>query len=145
MLDVPCGPAIAPPGLKSLALKLYACHITNQDADWIVLHSDHASLYDLIQPSFSTLVELRIRPLFPMDSTSWTFDLRPLKPVGRTLQKFSYKAPILDPDMLNTIPEVFPHLTSLELMFWSSLDLDSPWKVRMLSALDFELACDCAF
>jgi hypothetical protein len=67
-------------------------------------------MYDLIRPSFSTLVELEIDP------GSVTFDLLPLRPVGRTLRKFVYKVDGFDPDILDIIPDVFPHLTTLHLM-----------------------------
>jgi hypothetical protein len=88
--------------------------------------SPHSSLYELILPSFSTLVELRIR--FPETSASHTFDLLPLRPLGATLQKFFYKAHIFDPGLLDMIPGVFPLLTTLELMFWETPQ--HPWKVR---------------
>ena len=93
----------------------------------MILVFSPTSLYDLILPSFSTLVELRIR--FPEASASCTFDLLPLKPVGKTLQKFFYKAHVFDPGLLDTIPAVFPHLTTLELMFWETPK--GPWKVRV--------------
>ena len=99
------------------------------DADSTLLLSHHTSLYDLILPSFSTLVELRIR--FPEASVSRQLNLLPLKPIGGTLQKFFYKAHTFDPNLLDTIPAVFPHLTTLELMFWETpQDADSLWKVR---------------
>jgi len=89
-----------------------------------VVISYHAHVYDFIQPSFSTLVELQIYP------DSVMFDLLPLKPVGRTLRKFVYSMNGFDPDILDTIPDVFPHLTTLGLVV-RNITQDSRWKVRI--------------
>ena len=85
--------------------------------------SHHAHIYDLIRPSFSTLVELEIYP------GSVKFDLLPLRPVSRTLRKFAYKVDGFDPDVLDTIPDVFPHLTTLKLVVWNSTQFQ--WMVRI--------------
>ena len=88
--------------------------------------SHYAHVYDLIRPSFSTLVELEIYP----DSVqfgSMAIDLLPLRPAGGTLRKFVYKAGF-DPEMLDTIPDVFPHLTTLELTVRNTTQ-DFQWKV----------------
>jgi hypothetical protein len=86
-------------------------------------------LYRLIQPSFSTLVELEIFPRFPhYVRHRRPFDLRPLRPVGKTLQKFVYKMLDFDPGALDAIPDVFPHLITLELMVGTS-ERAFQWKV----------------
>ena len=79
-------------------------------------------MYDLIRPSFSTLVELEIYP------HSGKLDLLPLKPVGRTLRKFVYKVDAFDSDILDTIPDLFPHVTTLQLIVRNTTQ-DSQWKV----------------
>jgi hypothetical protein len=84
--------------------------------------SHHANIYDLIRPSFSTLVELEIYP------GSITFDLLPLRPLGETLRGFSYKVEGFDPNILDTIPDLFPHLTELLLMVQNTTQ-DVQWKV----------------
>ena len=89
--------------------------------------SHHSHIYDLIRPSFSTLVELEIYP-GPVVLDPVILDLLPLRPVGRTLRKFVYRLDGFDPDILDTIPDVFPHLTTLELMVRSSPP-ELQWKV----------------
>ena len=79
-------------------------------------------MYDLIRPSFSTLVQLELYPI------SKPFDLRPLIPVGQTLREFIYKVDEFDPNVLDVIPEVFPHLTGLILVIQKSTE-ESRWKV----------------
>jgi hypothetical protein len=86
--------------------------------------SYHAQLCDFIRPSFSTLIELEIYS----ECDSVMFDLLPLRPVGRTLRKFAYRVDSFSPDILDTIPDIFPHLTTLHLMFRNRTE-DFRWRV----------------
>ena len=102
--------------------------------------SHYAHIYDIIRPSFSTLVELEIYP-GPVVLDPVILDLLPLRPVGRTLRKFVYRVDGFDPDILDTIPDVFPHLTTLELMVRSSIP-EFRWKVRIQVSLFFVFLSD---
>ena len=91
-------------------------------------------MYDLIRSSFSTLVELEIFLIFDDPFRSVVFDLLPLRPLGRTLQRFVYKVDGFDSGLLDSIPEVFPHLTDLELMVLNVAE-DLLWKARITFSL----------
>ena len=112
-----------PPRLKTLSVKLCVFKSQSQNSSLSFSVSNNAHVYDLIRPSFSTLVELEIYP------GSVVVDLLPLRPVGSTLRKFVYGGNGFDPDILDTISDVFPHLTTLELTVWNR-SRDFRWKVR---------------
>ena len=122
-------PVTAPPRLKSLSIRMCVCvcGLHNQFQGFFFFSyrttSSHTPLYDLIQPSFSTLVQLEIY--------STNFDLVQLRPVGGTLRKFVYQVGTGHPEvLLDVIPDVFPHLTSLAVYVQRNvLDLDLQWKV----------------
>jgi hypothetical protein len=58
-------------------------------------------------------------------------DLLPLRPVGKTLRLFVYKMDGFDLDTLDTISDVFPHLTTLGLIIHRTTQ-DFQWKVCIL-------------
>ena len=94
-----------PPGLKKLNLYSFpAGGMVTRD------------LFKLIQPSFTTLVELNI----DLSSQSVSFDLRQLRPVGATLRSFTYCPAVLDTSILDTIPETFPLLSNLDITLLKS-------------------------
>jgi len=71
--------------------------------------SSLAHLYELIRPSLTTLVELKINPFD-------VFDLQLLKPAADTLRTFEYTiVGGADESILDTIPAILPHLTKLSI------------------------------
>ena len=91
-------------GLENLAISWYLDNSSNAPG------SPCAHLYELIRPSLTTLVELRIEYTpYP------NFDLQLLKSTGHTLRVFEYNLQINDEIILHTIPEIFPHLTKLTI------------------------------
>ena len=132
--EVPCGPVTAPAGLKSLAGKMYAFKRIHSDSWLLLMLPSHIDiLYNVVQPSFSTLVELQLRAYPSSGDTPHSraaSDLLSLRPVGRTLQKFFYRFYYFHSSVLDTIPDVFPNLTWLQLSFRKPYNLDPLWKVR---------------
>ena len=90
--------------------------------------SSLAHLYELIRPSLTTLVKLAIQnsvSVFRGD-----FDLRLLKPAADTLRTFDYTLQsTADDSMLDTIPEILPHLTKLSITWnYSFTEHSILWK-----------------
>jgi hypothetical protein len=69
------------------------------------LGSSLAHLYELIRPSLTTLVKLRIDN--EPEELGADFDLQLLKPAGDPLQTFEYTLQSSDENILDTIPETF--------------------------------------
>ena len=75
--------------------------------------SSLAHLYELIRPSLTTLVKLRIDNL--SDEHRNDFDLQILKPSADTLRSFEYTLQSVDEGILDTIPTILPYLTKLSI------------------------------
>ena len=121
------GPVEGPPaaglsGLESLAI------IWNLNDSSDALGSSCAHLYEFIRPSLTTLVDLKIE--YTPEEQSPDFDLRLLKSAGHTLRVFEYTLQSNDESILHTIPEIFPYLTKLTIV-WENLFTDHSilWKV----------------
>jgi len=89
-------------------------------------------LCELVRPSLSTLVSLRLDN--EPEHQGADLDLQLLKPAGTTLRTFEYTLQSGDTGILDTISEIFPHLTKLAIT-WSNLFIPhSPeWTVRFQS------------
>jgi len=77
-----------------------------------------AHLYELIRPTLTTLVELKIEHWLYDD-----FDLQILKPCTNTLRTFEYTLQTDDESILDTIPVLLPHLTKLSIK-WHNVLID---------------------
>lgn len=95
--------------------------------------SSLAHLYELIRPSLSTLVELKIDYEPDPEKLVTDFDLNFLKPAGETLRAFECTLPKPDETVLEVIPVIFPHLTKLSIK-WDNIPSGQSvlWKVRSL-------------
>lgn len=122
-LNVPIGgpPIVGLPGLKKLSIIWKVDDADEQPG------SAHRSLYDLIQPSLSTLIDLCIndRPL----RAGFNLDLRLLEPAGHNLQTFEYSFRSLDESVLYTIPVLFPHLSKLKIEWYNGVHPSLLWQV----------------
>lgn len=109
-------------GLENLSIKWHLNDSTN------IPGSSCAHLYEFIRPSLTTLVELNL-DYTPEDQYP-DFDLQLLRPAGHTLRVFDYTLQSNDESILHTIPEIFPHLTKLSIV-WENLFTDHSilWKV----------------
>ena len=99
-------------GLEKLSISWNAIDNPNEPG------SSLAHLYELIRPTLTTLVKLRIdnEPIeFHGD-----FDLQLLKPTADTLRTFEYTLQSADDSILGTIPAILPHLTKLSIR-WDNL------------------------
>ncbi len=121
------GPVEGPPtaglsGLENLAISWYLNDSSNAPG------SSCAHLYEFVRPSLTTLVELKIE--YMPEEQYPDFDLRLLKSAGHTLRVFEYHLQSNDESILHTIPEIFPHLTKLTIV-WENLFTDHSilWKV----------------
>jgi hypothetical protein len=90
--------------------------------------SSLAHLYELIRPTLTTLVKLKIdidlndlvgdfdfQVPKPSADTLRTFDLQLLKPAADTLRTFEYTLLSADESILDIIPAILPHLTNLSI------------------------------
>jgi hypothetical protein len=82
--------------------------------------SSLAHLYELIRPTLTTLVKLRINNSYNND-----FDLQLLKPAADTLRTFKYILQGVDESILDTIPTILPHLTKLTIK-WEKSSMENP-------------------
>ncbi|KAJ3494050.1 hypothetical protein NLJ89_g10891 [Agrocybe chaxingu] len=105
-------PAAGVTGLEKLSISWFVNDNPNK------LGSSLAHLYELIRPSLTTLVKLRIDN--EPEKFGGDIDLQFLKPAGRTLRTFEYTLQSSDESVLDTIPEIFPHLTTLSIR-WDNL------------------------
>ena len=80
--------------------------------------SSLAHLYELIRPTLTTLVKLRIYN--EPGEICGDFDLQLLKPTADTLRTFEYTLQSADEGILDTIPAILPHLTKLSIK-WDNL------------------------
>ena len=88
--------------------------------------SSLAHLYELIRPTLTTLVELKLDTDIPLD----VFDLQLLKPTADTLRSFEYTLVQSDDvSILDTIPSILPHLTKLSITWDFSEKHSVLWKV----------------
>jgi len=121
------GPVEGPPaaglsGLENLAITW------NLDDSSNALGSSCAHLYEFIRPSLTTLVDLKIE-YTPAEQVP-DLDLRLLRSAGHTLRVFEYTLQRNDESILHTIPEIFPHLTKLTILWENSFTEQSIlWKV----------------
>ena len=97
-------PTLGLPGLEKLSITWYAYDNPNEPG------SSLAHLYELIRPTLTTLVELRIDNFSDDD-----FDLQLLKPCTNTLRSFEYTLQSVDESILDTIPTILPHLKKLSI------------------------------
>ena len=109
VLDTDWEPVEGPPtaglvGLEKLSIGWHAYDNSNEPG------SSLAHLYELIRPTLTTLVELKMDNGFLGD-----FDLQLLKPAAHTLRTFEYTLLSADESILNTIPAILPHLTKLSI------------------------------
>ncbi|CAA7267844.1 unnamed protein product [Cyclocybe aegerita] len=121
-------PTAGPVGLEKLSITWHVNDNPNQPG------SSLAHLYALVRPSLTTLVKLGIDnepEIFGGD-----FDLQLLKPAGRTLRTFEYTLQSSDETVLDTIPEILPHLTKLSIQ-WDNLFTEHSvlWKDVHIQAL----------
>ncbi|KAF8907720.1 hypothetical protein CPB84DRAFT_1768636 [Gymnopilus junonius] len=85
-----------------------------------------AYLYELIRPSLSTLVELKIKSSLELPCLD--VDIQFLRPAGDTLRSFECTFPSGNESVLDIIPDIFPNLTKLAIT-WSNFSSHSlPWK-----------------
>ncbi|KDR82538.1 hypothetical protein GALMADRAFT_828949 [Galerina marginata CBS 339.88] len=103
-----------PTGRESLSIKW------NVDDNFHEPDSALAHLYQFIQPSLTTLVELRIDNTPTHRLTDFDFQL--LKPAGDTFTAFHYVLRTQNDSILDVIPEVFPHLTNLAVVWMVPID-----------------------
>ena len=97
--------------------------------------SSLAHLYELIRPTLTTLVELRID-----NSSDDDFDLQLLKPCTDTLRTFEYTLQSADESILEAIPVILPHLTKLSIKWENSYtDHSILWKARICIFFCFPL------
>jgi hypothetical protein len=75
--------------------------------------SSLAHLYELIRPTLTTLVKLRID--MKPDELLGDFDLQLLKPTADTLRTFEYTLQSADESILDIIPAILPHLTNISI------------------------------
>ncbi|KAF8907728.1 hypothetical protein CPB84DRAFT_1744625 [Gymnopilus junonius] len=88
-----------------------------------------AQLHELILPSVATLVELKIASHIEKPCTY--IDLQLLRLAGDTLRSFEWTLPYLDETILETIPEIFPHLTKLSIIWaLAYTDYSLPWELH---------------
>ncbi|CAA7262518.1 unnamed protein product [Cyclocybe aegerita] len=115
-------------GLENFSISWFVSDNPNEP------ESSLAHLYELIRPSLVTLVKLRIdnQP----EKFGGDFDLQLLKPAGDTLRTFEYTLQSSNESVLDTIPEIFPHLTTLSIR-WDNLFTDHSvlWKDSHVEAL----------
>jgi len=107
-----------------------------------------AQLYELIRPSLTTLVELQINS---SSEELANFDLHLLKPAGNTLRIFFFAPRRADERIFHDIPDVFPNLTHLAIIFkdppssalWavSSPDFHCPPKFMFISRVHLSMVC----
>ena len=127
ILEVDWEPVEGPPttglaGLEKLSITWHACDNLNEPG------SSLAHLYELIRPTLTMLVELKID--HTPDELLGDFDLRILKPTANTLQTFEYTLHSVDESILDTIPTILPHLTKLSIKWENSITNHSVlWKV----------------
>ena len=90
--------------------------------------SSSTHLYNLIRPSLTTLVELRITRL--PEQLLVNFDLRLLQPAGDTLRVLQWFVPSHDESILDIVPEILPNLVTLKIE-WSKRFVwqSALWKV----------------
>lgn len=125
VLDTGC-PAIVegPPTIGLSGLEKLSITWNNQATG-----SAHTHLYELIRPSLETLVDLVID-----NHLSTDFDLQLLKPAGNTLRSFEYFLASNDEGILDIVPIIFPHLTSLSLRWdFTATRHSILWKVCIWS------------
>ena len=108
-------------GLEKLSIIWKAVNNPNEPG------SSLAHLYELIRPSLTTLVKLRIENRLP--AFRGAFDLQLLKPAADTLRTFDYTLQSADDSILDTIPEILPHLTKLSITWnYSFTEHSILWK-----------------
>ena len=96
-------PVSGPEGLASLSVKW---HVTDgQD-----LGSAMSHLYEFLRPSLDTLTCLELDD-YPI------LELRVLGPACTSLRKLKYTTYSRSPQVLETVVEMFPHVTDLALLF----------------------------
>ncbi len=95
--------------------RLYTTWYLSDDPN--VPDSSSAHLSELIRPSLTTLVELKIDNQGAKLGAD--LDLQLLRPAGNTIQIFEYTLQNHDDTILNIIPEIFPHLVKLSIK-WSN-------------------------
>jgi hypothetical protein len=127
------GPLEGPPmaglaGLRKLSIRWYAYDNPNELGD--LSGNLLAHLYELIRPTFATLVELRIDNMLGLGD----FDLQILRPSADSLRTFECTLQSLDESILDTIPTILPHLTKLSIKWdnvftWRSIF----WKACTIS------------
>jgi len=102
--------------------------------------SAHDHLYNLVWPSLSTLVDLRIE-----NSPGFNFDLQLLKPAGNTLRSFRFLVVSDDQSILDRIPVLFPHLIKLDIRWCKYTVRHSMlWKVCVLSLMNpLQIPTEC--
>ncbi|KAJ3513399.1 hypothetical protein NLJ89_g2961 [Agrocybe chaxingu] len=105
-------PTAGPVGLEKLSITWHVDDNPNEPG------SSLTRLYALIRPSLTTLAKLRIDN--SPEKFGGDFDLQLLKPAGRTLRTFEYTLQSSDDSILDTIPDIFPHLTKLSIQ-WDNL------------------------
>jgi hypothetical protein len=93
-------------GLEKLSIRWYANDNTNEAGRSL------AHLYELIRPTLTTLVELRI---VIVSEGLGGFDLQILKPSADTLRTFEYSFQSADESILDTISTILPHLRKLSI------------------------------
>ena len=118
-------PTLGLPGLEKLSITWYAYDNPNEPG------SSLAHLYELIRPTLTTLVKLRIDNL--SDKRPNDFDLQILKPSADTLRSFEYTLQSVDESILDTIPTILPHLKKLSIKwenFYFYTMHSALWKAR---------------
>lgn len=128
-------PTTGLPGLKKIHITWYLSDNPS------VLNSSSAHLSELIRPSLTTLVELKIEN--EREKLSADLDLQLLRPACNTIRVFHYTLQNHCDTIFDTIPDIFPHLVDLSIK-WSNRFTGHSilWKVRTLDIIfnDYLLA-----